>query len=46
MDGEITIEATEKQWVRVKAGKSVFRLAAFLMKNFRSAFDYCFRRYG
>ncbi len=34
MDGEITIEATEKQWVRVKAGKSVFRLAGLSDEEF------------
>ncbi len=34
MDGEITIESTEKQWVKVKSGKSVFRIAGLSVDEF------------
>ncbi len=34
IDGEITIESTEKQWVKVKSGKSVFRIAGLSIDEF------------
>lgn len=34
MDGEVTLELTEKQWIKVKSGKSVFRLAGLSDEEF------------
>lgn len=34
MDGEISLESTEKQWLKVKGGKSVFRIACLAEDEF------------